>query len=76
MALNVKPGTIKKWTPTRKWFAAAVAGMTPVILQAIDEGWHTTESKQAVVLWSGLLIAYIVPGDLSLPSLPVVRKGQ
>lgn len=60
----IKPKiNFKKWVPTKKWFAAAIAGMTPVALQAIDEGWHTTESKQTVVLWSGLLIAYIVPKD-------------
>lgn len=65
MKLNVKWG---RWIPTRKWIAALVAGMTPIILQGIDGGWHTTESKQAVVLWSGLLIAYIVPGDSPIPS--------
>lgn len=55
--------TYKTYIPTRKWFAACIAGMTPVVLQGIDGGWHVTESKQAVVLWSGLLIAYIVPKD-------------
>ena len=48
-------------TPTRKWFAALIGGLTPIVITAIESGWDTAETTAAVTLVSGLLVAYLVP---------------
>ena len=45
--------------PTRKWYAALVGGLTPIVLQAIDTGWDKVETAQTVTLASALILAYI-----------------
>lgn len=62
------PPKFKRWVPTKKWFAALVGSSTPIALQAVDSGWHVGITKQAIVVASGLLIAYITSNDPAVKS--------
>jgi hypothetical protein len=50
---------IKNWLPTKKWWAAAVTGVSTLILSVIDSGeFGETEEKALGVLVLALLGAY------------------
>lgn len=50
---------MKKWAPTRKWWAGLVGGLTPILIQAVDTGWGKVESKMSITLASALALSYI-----------------
>lgn len=49
--------------PTKKWWAALVGGLTPILIQAVDTGWGRVESKMTITLASALALAWIWRND-------------
>ena len=50
--------------PTKKWWAALVGLVTPILLSGIESGFDwDTEGSMAVTAVSGLALAYIKSND-------------
>jgi hypothetical protein len=58
----------RSWKPTKKWYAALVGAITPILLSGIESGFDVdTEGSMAVTALAALALAYIKSND-STPS--------
>lgn len=63
---------VKSWAPTKKWWAALVGAVTPILLSGIESGFDVdTEGAMAVTAIAALALAYIKRNDPTVEGVPV-----
>lgn len=62
--------TMKKYAPTKKWWAALVTGLVPILISGIESGFDETELKLLGPLAVALAGAYIKRNDATPGGVP------
>jgi hypothetical protein len=70
MALGAA-NVVRGWLPTRKWWAALIAGLFTIGGHAFGSGgWDNAEWAEVMTLGASLAIAYFVPNKLTPGGAP------